>query len=178
VKFTSTTLPQVLKIEPKQIGDDRGTFIKMYNEELYRLAGISMPFGELFFSTSKKDVLRGFHFQNPPYGLEKLVWVIQGEILDVVIDLRKESTTYGKCYAEYLSATTSTALYMPEGTGHAFLCLSQECCVMYCTSRVFSPGDDTGIRWDSVGFNWPVQSPVLSAKDKNLPDFRDWVSPF
>jgi len=176
--ISETSIPQVLRVDTKTIRDERGSFVKVFSGELFGQKQAVRKFEEIFFSVSKKDVLRGFHFQTPPFALEKLVWVAQGEILDVVLDLRKDSPTFGQTYSTVLDASSSTALYMPEGTAHAFLCLSSECYVVYATSRVFSPDHDKGVRWDSVGFDWPIERPILSAKDKELPSLRQWESPF
>ena len=176
--FTETPLSDVFVLTPPVFTDMRGSFVKVYNREVFSTRGLRCDCEEIFYSTSKQGVLRGFHFQIPPMDMEKIVWVTSGEILDVVVDLRKGSATYGTCFAETLSAENCRAIYIPKGAGHAFCVLSREATVLYQTSRGFSPSHDTGIRWDSVGFDWPVTDPVISDKDINLPALADFVSPF
>jgi dTDP-4-dehydrorhamnose 3,5-epimerase len=176
--FTETPLEKVVLLTPTVFLDSRGDFIKVYNRGLYEARGLTCDCQELFYSNSKAGVVRGFHFQMPPMELEKLVWVSSGEILDVVLDLRRASATYGRCFSAVLSGTNRKALYIPKGVGHAFCAMSETVTVFYQTSRAFSPEHDAGVRWNSAGFDWPISTPVVSLKDSNLPAFADFVSPF
>jgi len=176
--FTETPIDKVVVLNPPVFSDNRGNFIKVYNRDLFEAHGLTCHGEELFYSTSKKGVIRGFHFQTPPMEMEKIVWVSSGEILDVALDLRRGSATYGRCFSLLLSDSNRTALYIPKGVGHAFCALSDEATVFYQTSRVFSPEHDAGVRWDSVGFDWPVTAPIVSDKDRNLPALADFVTPF
>lgn len=178
MKFTETPLEKVVVLNPSVFSDERGDFVKVYNRDLFESRGLPCHGEEIFFSTSKKGVIRGFHFQIPPMEMEKIVWVSSGEILDVVLDLRRGSATYGRCFSQLLSGSNRTALYIPKGVGHAFCALSDVATVFYQTSRVFSPEHDAGVRWDSVGFDWPVTAPIVSVKDRNLPTLADFVTPF
>lgn len=176
--FSETPMEQVFVLSPPVFTDNRGSFVKVFNRDLFASRGLQCEWEELFYSTSNRDVLRGFHFQLPPRDLEKIVWVTSGEVLDVVLDLRKDSGSYGSCFSVNLSGDNCKAIYIPKGVAHAFCVLSSTATVLYQTSRGFSPQHDTGIRWDSVGFDWPVTNPVISVKDNNLPTLADFVSPF
>ena len=178
VRFTESPIEGVFVIEPAPAADDRGVFVKVFNSELFARYGLQSRFEEVFFSESKKGVIRGFHFQTPPMALEKLAWVTHGEILDVVVDLRTRSRTYGQCFSTVLSEQNRNIVYVPVGVGHAFCVLSDSATVLYETSRVFSPAHDAGIRWSSVGFAWPVDHPVISKRDAELPPLDEFVSPF
>jgi dTDP-4-dehydrorhamnose 3,5-epimerase len=176
--FSETPIEQVLVLSPPVFTDNRGSFVKVFNRNLFAAHGLQCEWEEFFYSVSNRDVLRGFHFQLPPMDLEKVVWVTSGEVLDVVLDLRKDSGTFGSCFSVTLSEVNCKAIYIPKGVAHAFCVLSETATVLYQTSRGFSPQHDTGIRWDSVGFDWPVTNPVLSVKDNNLPALANFVSPF
>lgn len=178
MKIQKTKIKELYCIQNKKIEDERGSFIKVFQKKNYEDNGIQVKFDEVFFSVSIKNVLRGFHFQNPPYDLQKLIWVTHGEILDVVIDLRKNSKTFGKCHSEILNDKNNLAIFTPVGIGHAFLCLSERCHVIYCTSNHYSAVHDSGVRWNSVDFNWPIDNPILSIKDKSLPTFESLESQF
>lgn len=176
--MTSTGIQGVYIVNPHVFRDNRGDFVKIYNRDAFSEAGLNCGTDEVFYSTSLRNVLRGFHFQLPPMEMEKIVWVTSGEILDVVLDLRKGSSSYGRCFSIVLSAAAAKAIFVPKGVAHAFCVLSDEATVIYQTSRVFSPENDAGIRWDSVGFDWPVIAPIVSEKDCNLPRLCDFESPF
>lgn len=178
MNLIATEIAGTYIVNPYVFEDSRGSFVKIYNREIYCRLGIDSETEEIFFSTSKKNVLRGFHFQAPPMEMEKIVWVTSGEILDVVLDLRKESRTYGKCFSITLSSDNCRAIFIPKGVAHAFCVLSDDATVIYQTSRVFSPEKDAGIRWDSAGYDWPITSPIVSDKDNKLTRFCDFESPF
>jgi dTDP-4-dehydrorhamnose 3,5-epimerase len=178
VIFTETPLEQVLVLSPSVFADDRGSFVKVFNRDMFAARGMQCDWEETFFSTSRKNVLRGFHFQLPPMDMEKIVWVTRGEVLDVLLDLRKGSATCGRTFSAILSEQNSTAIYIPKGVAHAFCVLSENATMVYQTSRVFSPEHDAGILWNSAGFDWPVTDPLISMKDCNLPALADFVSPF
>ena len=172
-KFTETPLDDVFVIEKSKFEDDRGTFIKTYNKEAFDLVGLSSDFKESYFSFSKKNVLRGMHFQRHPFGHAKLITVIEGEILDVCVGiggiLNKRNT--GKFFSIILSKDNNKSLYIPEGYAHGFLCLSETAIVMNHMTTVFNPQNDDGIHYLSFGFKWPIDNPILSSKDKTLKPF-------
>lgn len=178
MKFVKTDLEGVYIIEPKVFGDSRGEFVKTFHEQTFREEGLVCDFKESFYSTSRKDVIRGMHFQVPPQDHAKLVYVTFGKILDVVLDIRKNSRTYGKHITVELSDMNRASIYIPSGFAHGFSVLSEEAVVIYMQSTMHSPEHDAGIRWDSFGMDWAIKSPVLSERDRNFPKLKEFKSPF
>jgi len=161
-----TPLEGVFEIENKVFEDFRGKFVKTFHEEVFRSHGLECDFKESFYSVSRKNVLRGMHFQLPPHDHAKLVYVIDGEILDVAVDIRKESDTFGQYFSTRLSSDNSKSLYMDKGCAHGFLTLSKSATVVYLTSTVYSPDSDSGIKWNSFGFDWEgCTAPIISERD-------------
>ena len=167
-------IPGVIFIEPQIFGDSRGWFVELWNKEKYEQAGIKENFVQDNISYSKYGVLRGLHYQKP-HTQGKLVFVLQGEVWDVVVDLRKGSPTFKKWEAFKLTGESKEQLYIPEGLAHGFCVLSDEVVFQYKCTDKYSPADEHGIRWDDPDINipWPVFAPLVSDKDKNLPLFRD-----
>lgn len=170
-----TDIPDVVLIRPKVFTDARGSFRETYREERYQDAGISCKFVQDNLVHSKKNVLRGLHFQLPPFEQAKLITVIRGEILDIVIDLRKGSATYLKQLNIPLSAEKGEQLFIPEGFAHGYYVLSENSCISYKVSAPYSPGHQSGIRWDDPQFDLKkiVKNPILSEQDKNLPLLKE-----
>jgi dTDP-4-dehydrorhamnose 3,5-epimerase len=178
MELVLTELPGLQLIRPHIFKDARGSFVKTFHADQFRELGLDFEPREEFFSTSAKGVLRGMHFQLPPAALAKLVYCIVGRVLDVVLDLRKKSPTFGRNYVHELNATNCEMLFIPVGFAHGFLALEDNATMVYQTSTVHSPPHDAGVRWDSFGFDWPVKSPTLSEHDKKLPALRELNSPF
>lgn len=159
--------------------DARGTFFKPFSAPtLKQKLGFDFRPAETFFSVSNKNVLRGFHFQLPPWDLGKIVFCLKGRILDVAVDLRKNSPHYGQTKDCQLDADSGSALYIPKGFGHAFLSLEDETIVGYLTDSPHSPNHDSGILWSSVNYPWPVENPLVSDRDKLFVPLKDFQSPF
>lgn len=158
--------------------DPRGIFIKTFNGKIFNELGINTDIKESFYTISKKNVIRGMHFQTPPHGHIKIVYVPAGKILDVVIDLRKDSKTYKKIYSIELSAENGDSLYIPVGFAHGFLSREDNTVVVYMNSTGYAPDNDTGVRWDSINFDWPVTEPVISERDTKFISVDDYNSPF
>jgi len=161
----ATRLNGVFEIESKKLTDDRGVFIKTFHADVFKEHKLQTDFKESFYSVSKKNVLRGMHFQLPPHDHAKLVYVVDGEILDVVVDIRKESSTFGQFYSTKLSSYNAKSLYIAKGFAHGFLTLSESATVIYSITTVYEPDFDDGIRWDSFGFDWGVKNPIVSERD-------------
>ncbi len=178
MELTKTTLEGCYLIQPKDIADLRGCFVKPYQRAAFESHGLEGEFREDFFTVSKKDVLRGMHFQSPPQDQTKLVYCIHGVILDVIVDIRKNSPTYLQFESFELNESKRSMLYLPEGIAHGFVTLSESATIGYKVSREFVPEFDAGIRWDSIGFKWPIQNPILSEKDKNLPTLSEFKTPW
>lgn len=169
MKIVETALAGVYEVHNRKFEDHRGMFVKIFHEGIFREAGLETDFKESFFSVSKKGVLRGMHFQLPPHDHAKLVYVTDGEILDVAVDIRKESLTFGEYFSTILSGENAKSLYMVKGFAHGFLTLSDSATVVYQTTTVHSPESDSGIRWDSFGFDWcnkTIDSSLISQRDQ------------
>jgi dTDP-4-dehydrorhamnose 3,5-epimerase len=174
----NTSLPGVFLVKPPVFNDHRGSFVKTYHAGQFREWGVEPVFEEEFYSKSKKHVVRGMHFQRPPQDHAKLVFCQFGSVLDVVLDLRRGSLTFGQYYSIELSESNRLALYIPTGLAHGFLSLEEDSLMVYKTTRVHSSEHDAGIRWDSFGFNWGVTVPVISTRDAAFASFREYTSPF
>lgn len=172
----------VLLIRSNRHGDARGWFTEVYNRDTFAALGIATTFVQDNHSLSiPAFTLRGLHFQTPGQGQDKLVRCIRGRILDVAVDVRRGSPTYGQHVAAELSAENGHQLFIPIGFAHGFLTLEPDCELSYKCSEVYAPAHDGGISWDSVGIDWPLPSgvtPELSEKDKRLPALADFDSPF
>lgn len=158
--------------------DDRGLFVKTFHDTTLKGSGIDFILRESYFSASQKDVIRGMHFQTPPHQHSKIVFCPYGAILDVIIDLRKGSPTYGQYETQELSATNHKAFFIPEGFAHGFRSLTDGAITYYLVSSEYSKDHDTGIRYDSFGFDWETPHPVLSTRDLSFTALRDFSSPF
>ncbi len=178
MNIRETTITGCFVIEPKIFHDQRGTFIKSYQRSLFESAGLEAFFPEEFYSISKKNVVRGMHFQTPPHDHAKLVSCLKGEILDVILDLRPRSSSFKKFTALPLSSENPVSVYIPRGCAHGFLSLSEESYVYYSTSSEHHVAHDTGVRWDSFGFNWPVSEPILSQRDLSFIPLSNLSNPF
>ena len=177
MKVLPTELDGVFVLTPNVFEDARGSFVKTYHEGLFESCGIRFSPKEEFFSVSRKNVLRGMHFQQPPAAHDKLVYCPVGRVLDVVLDLR--STAKGaRCISRELSSENREMLFIPIGCAHGFLALENDSMMVYQTSTVHSPPHDAGVLWSSFGFDWPVKNPILSERDQKFPALCDFKSPF
>lgn len=158
--------------------DARGLFVKTYHEATFRSLGLCTDWREEFISTSSRGVIRGMHFQVPPMQHAKLVICLAGRALDVVLDLRAGSSTYGQCAAVELSADRANAMYVPEGFAHGFQALEDGSSLLYKVSSMHSPPHDLGLRWDSIGFDWPLSSPIVSPRDAAFGGLSEFQTPF
>lgn len=158
--------------------DARGLFVKTYHEATFRSLGLCTDWREEFISISSKGVLRGMHFQVPPYQQAKFVVCLAGRVLDVALDLRAGSPTYGRCAALELSMEQTNGLYIPEGFAHGFLALEEGSTLHYKVSSMHAPEHDRGLRWDGIGFDWPVAEPILSPRDAAFGTLADFQTPF
>ena len=158
--------------------DDRGEFVKIFSQDAFGEVQFSSGIRESFFTTSKKNVLRGMHFQTPPYDHEKIVCCTAGSILDVVVDLRKASDSYRQCFSLCLNEKDRNCLSIPKGFAHGFLVLSDWATVLYHVTSVHNKEADSGVHWASIGFDWPVSRPVVSERDARHCDLNEYDSPF
>lgn len=169
MKATRLAIPDVVLLEPRVFGDDRGFFFESYNRQAFHEAtGVDPDFVQDNHSRSTKGVLRGLHYQLPPKAQGKLVRVVVGEVFDVAVDIRPGSATFGKWVGEVLSAENKRQMWIPPGFAHGFLTLSEAAEFLYKTTDYYSPEHERCIRWDDprVGIVWPTNvSPTLSQKD-------------
>lgn len=176
-EIRSTKIPDCFELLPRAHTDLRGKFVKVFHQDFFAQNGFETHFMEEYYSVSRKAVIRGMHFQLPPREHVKLVYCVKGEVLDVVLDLRKESPTYGQYEVVTLSADISNCVYIPKGLAHGF-CAISETVLVYKVSTTYSPDHDAGILWNSFGMAWPVASPIISVRDQSFPAFDVFESPF
>jgi dTDP-4-dehydrorhamnose 3,5-epimerase len=172
MKFIETGFEGAYIIEPTVFRDNRGFFMETYNRKVFEDHGISPDFVQDNYSFSQpRGVIRGLHFQYPPHAQSKLVMVMSGSIFDVIVDLRKGSTSFGKWFSVELSGSPFRMIYVPRGFAHGFCTLEENAHVLYKVDALYNPAADGGIRWDDpeLGIPWPASQPVLSGKDSELP---------
>lgn len=170
MEVTETKLPGVLVVEPKVFGDERGFFMETWNEARYKEAGLPVAFVQDNLSFSRYGVLRGLHFQNPSQQ-GKLVYVLQGEVFDVAVDIRRGSPTFGEWTATTLSAENKRQFYVPEGFAHGFVVLSDVALFAYKCTDFYNGPAEASILWNDseIGIEWPIETPTLSDKDRGAP---------
>jgi len=182
MKFTKTAITDLVIIEPSVFGDDRGYFLESFNLEKFEENISPIKFVQDNESKSSKGVLRGLHFQTPPFSQAKLVRCIEGSVMDVAVDIRNGSPTYGMHVAVELSGENKRQLFVPRGFAHGFAVLSDSAIFAYKVDNTYAPSFDAGIRYDDKELNidWGISETEvqLSAKDKNLSFFKDLESPF
>ncbi|GKX55006.1 dTDP-4-dehydrorhamnose 3,5-epimerase [Leminorella grimontii] len=171
-----TDIPDVLILEPRVFGDERGFFFESFNQRAFEdIVGRNVTFVQDNHSKSSKGVLRGLHFQKGEYAQGKLVRCTVGEVFDVVVDIRKDTPTFGKWVGVYLSAENKRQLWIPEGFAHGFLTLSETAEFLYKATNYYAPASEGSILWNdkTIGIEWPItQPPELSAKDAAAPQFH------
>ena len=174
MEFIRTPLEGVVVIKPKVFGDQRGFFMETYHEKLFREAGITLPFVQDNHSRSAKNVLRGLHYQ-VKYPQGKLVRVMNGEVFDVAVDIRRGSPNFGKWHGEILSDENMLMMYIPPGFAHGFCVLSESVDFLYKCTDLYHQEHDRGLLWNdpAMGIKWPMENPFLSEKDKNNPTLNE-----
>jgi len=178
MKKNETQFNGLYIIQHNVFNDERGGFIKTYNQSNFKELGLDVDVKERYFSTSHKNVIRGMHFQIPPLDHIKLVTVMQGAIIDVVLDMRKKSSTFGQYLSIELNSEAGKTIYIPKGFAHGFLALEDYSIVEYNQTTEYTPKNDEGIRYDSFGFNWGINNPIISERDLSFCKFADFNSPF
>jgi dTDP-4-dehydrorhamnose 3,5-epimerase len=174
MKVIRTELPDCVIIEPAVFGDSRGCFYEVWNADSYAREGLHAKFVQSNVSSSVRGVIRGLHYQWPnPQG--KLVSVLEGEVYDVAVDIRRGSPTFGRWNAVILSSDNKRQFWMPEGFAHGFAVLSERAIFSYLCTAQYDKESDAGVRWDdpAIGIDWPIGSPLLSEKDSKTPFLAD-----
>ena len=178
MKFIELKLKACKVIEVDISRDERGVFQKIYNHDEFQEDGIEMEFKEQYFTCSNKNVLRGMHFQLPPHDQSKLITCLTGSVLDVFLDLRKNSATYGQTDSIILSEDSGVSVFLPIGIAHGFLSLEDNSGMLYNTSSVYNPHSDSGILWNSIDYPWPIKNPETSDRDKKHLRLDKFNTPF
>lgn len=183
MEVIKTDIDGVFIIEPKVFGDDRGYFLESFNSrEFAEKTGLSISFVQDNESKSRYGVLRGLHYQLPPFTQSKLVRVVKGRVVDVAVDIRKGSPTYGKYVTCELTEDNHRQFFVPKGMAHGFVVLSEYAIFQYKCDDFYHPEAEGGIAWDdpNIAVNWPISNKdiSLSERDKNHPAFKDFDSPF
>jgi len=173
--FKKTLIDNLIIVETTKFSDDRGYFLENYKKPLFAENGIKDDFVQDNRSYSKKNVVRGLHFQAGESQQAKLVQCLSGEIYDVAVDLRKNSPTFGKHFGIILTPENGLMLYIPEGFAHGFSVLSDDAVLHYKVSSLYNPKSEFGLRWDdpTLAIDWKVENPIVSTKDQELPLFKD-----
>ena len=174
-EFTRMEIPDVILAQARRFGDDRGFFVETYKRSEFSDNGIPESFVQDNYSHSVRGVLRGLHYQKNPSAQGKLVMALRGAIFDVAVDIRKGSPTYGKWVGTELSADGLNLLYIPPGFAHGFCVLTKEADFTYKVTDEYAPECERGILWNDpeIGIRWPVQDPILSPRDAQLPPLGD-----
>jgi len=180
MELITTPIKDLLIIQPKIFKDERGYFFESYNESIFKQNGLNIHFVQDNESLSQKGVLRGLHFQNPPFAQGKLVRVIKGAVLDVAVDIRKNSPTYGQHFSLELSEENKTQLWIPEGFAHGFLTLTDNTIFSYKCTNLYNKNSEGCILWNDsqLDIKWGITNPVLSEKDKSGEAFSAFKSNF
>ena len=182
MKIIKTKIPELIIIEPKVFEDTRGYFLESFNKKKFEEVVGKISFVQDNESKSSKSVLRGIHFQKPPFEQAKLVRCINGEVLDVAVDIREKSKTYGQHVSVLLSEDNKRQLFVPRGFAHGFLTLSDTATLAYKVDNTYAPEFDAGIRWNDKELNiqWGIEDSkvLVSSKDAELPFFKKFDSPF
>ncbi len=175
-EFIKQKIEDILLIKPKTFFDERGAFLECFKQSEFRENGIDIDFCQINHSVSKRGVLRGLHYQRPPYSQAKLIKCIKGKILDVAVDIRKESKNFGKYVSVELSQENKNMLFIPEGFAHGFVVLDDEAELIYITSKEYEPSSEGGIIWndEDIAIDWKIDfKPILSLKDKQFSTLRE-----
>ncbi len=181
MRITTTEFPGLVVITPKVHQDERGFFLETFRSDVFEAAGLPCDFVQANHARSEKaGVLRGMHFQAPPAAQSKLVWVTAGEALDVVVDLRQGSPTFGRHFSILLAARDFTRLLVPKGFAHGYVTLTPGVEFQYMVDAYYAPEQERGLLWSDpdLGIAWPVADPILAEKDRALPRLKDLASPF
>lgn len=178
MEIENTPIEGLKLIHLDKFVDERGTFFKVFNSDFLVNNGLESYFLESYYSISRKNVIRGMHFQKPPFEHTKLVYLNQGKVLDVVLDIRKKSKTFGKCFSLTLNKHNQILIYIPKGIAHGFLSQEDNSMISYLQTSVYNKDSDSGILWNSIGVEWGVENPIISDRDNSFSIFDTYETPF
>lgn len=178
MKISETPFDGLFVLETVNFKDNRGSFQKLFNLDFFQENNLETGFQEIYYSINKKGVVRGMHFQTPPYDHVKLVYVSQGRIIDAVVDIRKSSCSYGKHFKIELNSENGKYLYIPKGFAHGFASLEDGTIVNYAQTTCYASDNDCGIKSDSCGIEWPFRNPIVSGRDLTFETLESFNTPF
>ena len=178
MEIIKTPFEGLLILQTVTFQDNRGGFQKLFNYDFFKGNGLDYDFREFYYSVNKANVVRGMHFQTPPFDHTKVVYVSRGRIKDVVVDIRKNSKTYGKCFSIELDDQKGQYLYIPKGFAHGFVSFEDGSIVNYAQTTCYAKDNDCGIDATSIGFDWGVENPIRSGRDLTFEKLNDFNSPF
>ncbi len=180
MEVIKTQFDGLLVFQPKIFRDERGYFFEYFRKDVFKDFNVNLEFVQSNESQSNKNVLRGLHFQNPPHEQGKLIRVVKGSVLDVSVDIRLNSATYGKWFSRELNETNKTILWIPLGFAHGFLTLADNTIFQYECTNYYHKDSEGSIRWNdpTINIDWKISDPIISDKDKFAPLFKDFVSRF
>lgn len=174
MKFIQSNISGCVIIESLALKDERGSFVKNFHSDIFLENNINEIFSESYFSRSHKGVLRGMHYQSSPHEISKLVFCSEGEVIDVFLDLRLDSKTFGKFESVKMTRENGIHVYLPKGIAHGFQVLSENATIHYLQSGLYEKNSDTGILWNSFGMNWPVPNVIISQRDRGFITFEEY----
>ncbi len=178
MKLLTTALSGLFEVQPFVAEDSRGTLVKFFSKQVFDEYHLDTNFVESYYSVSQMGVIRGMHFQLPPHDHAKMIYVTHGVIQDVVLDIRKDSPTFGKHVTFTVSAENKRALYISPGMAHGFESLADNTAVTYLQTSYHSASHDVGILYNSFGMNWKTKQPIISDRDKVFPSLSEFTTPF
>lgn len=178
MEVVNTEIPGCFELLPKVLRDSRGCFVKTFHSEVFNKYGLRTSWAEEYYSISSQGVLRGLHFQLPPYDHDKIVYCPAGQVLDVVLDLRVGSPSFCRHAQFELNGDKANIIFIPKGCAHGFYTLSDQALMVYKVSTVYAPAADAGVLWSSAGIAWPDDDPKISARDASFPALSHFNSPF
>lgn len=180
MEIVSTKIPDLYIIKPKVFEDRRGYFFESYNKQEFIRLGIDQNFVQDNESMSQKGVLRGLHYQRPPFSQGKLVRVMQGSVMDVAVDIRKASPTYGQWKSVILTQNNKWMYWIPPGFAHGFVALEDNTVFFYKCTSVYNKESEGSIRWNdpTLNIDWDIENPTITERDEQSPLFKDFISPF
>ncbi|MCF2584141.1 dTDP-4-dehydrorhamnose 3,5-epimerase [Mitsuokella multacida] len=178
IQKLETTIPGCYELQPIIHKDARGCFVKFFHQTTFLEIGLPTDYKEEYYSISTKGVVRGLHFQIPPYDQDKIVFCPEGKVMDVAVDIRAGSPTYGKYYSFILDSNKGNMAFLPKGLAHGFCVLSESALMLYKVTSEYAPMYDMGILWNSAGIPWPVKKPILSRRDQDFVTLSQFESPF
>lgn len=174
LKFNETIMQGSFLIEHNGFEDNRGGFYKTFMSSEFKNNGLECDFVESYYTISKRDVIRGMHFQESPHDHAKLVTIISGKVIDVIVDIRPDSKTYGNYYSTELTDSRGMSIYIPRGFAHGFAVLSEIAVLNYNVTTEHVASHDMGFRYDSFGYDWGISNPIISERDKQLPSYAQY----